>query len=520
MSDWTEGYVTDVDYTYGFYREMAPHAMRFALHAGGYESPPDEGCTVCELAFGQGAGLALLAAANPDSRFWGNDFNPTHVAGARTLAEEAGLSNIDLSDASFAEMLDREDLPLFDWITLHGVWSWVGRENWAHIIEFARRRLKVGGALYVAYNTMAGWAPLHPLRELMHRACAPGATSATTSKARIDMAMKMVDRLMEVPSSHMSRTRQVKERMATLATSDRAYLAHEFLNRHWEPIYFGEMAELLGGAKLTWAVHGNPLHNIDAMCHHPALQKLLDETSDPLLRETLRDIGLSMPFRRDLFVRGPRRLARDVQLRLLLSRDYVLQQPREQCSLAAAAPAGKVQLQPSTYEPLLDRLARGRTPARELAGLDGFGGAEGSIRLVRALVVLVGLGYVSPCASVDAGERAQASVQRFNDRQLRRVLGGSEEDFPWLASAATGSGIRQTRIEQFAAALHRQRGGDAATTVPAAVEAMLSRGMLPMKEGQLLQDPALARAELEQAVRVWAEQQRPLMAAHGLAGLA
>jgi hypothetical protein len=43
------------------------------------------------------------------------------------------------------------------------------------------------------------------------------------------------------------------------------------------------------------------------MCHHPALQKLLDETGDPLLRETLRDIGLSMPFRRDLFVRGVRR---------------------------------------------------------------------------------------------------------------------------------------------------------------------------------------------------------------------
>lgn len=516
MGAWTEGYVTSVDYTYGYYREMAPHAMRFALHAGGYESPPDEGCTVCELAFGQGAGLALLAAANPGSGFWGNDFNPTHVAGARLMADETGLTNIDLSDASFAEMLDR-DLPQFDWITLHGVWSWVGRENWAHIIEFARRRLKVGGALYVAYNAMPGWAALHPLRELLQRACAPGATSATTQRTRIDAALKMAERLMEVPTSHMVRTPQVKERLETLAAADRAYLAHEFLNRHWEPVYFGEMAELLSEAKLTWAAHGNPLHNIDAMCHHPALQKLLDEAPDPVLRETLRDIGLSTPFRRDLFVRGPRRLARDAQQQLLLGRDYVLQQPREQCPLTAGTPAGKVQLQPTTYEPLLDRLARGRTAGRELAALPGFAGADGVTRLLRALVVLVGLGYVTPCASVPAAERAQASVRRFNDRQLRRALAGAEEDFPWLASGATGSGLRMTRIEQFAAAMHRQHGGEPEAIVPLTVDAMLARGMLPVREGRTISDPAAARAELEQVVRLWAGQQRPLMAAHGLA---
>jgi hypothetical protein len=55
MNDWNEGYITDVDYTYGFYKEMAPAAIRFALLAAGYESPPVDRFSYCELGYGQGA---------------------------------------------------------------------------------------------------------------------------------------------------------------------------------------------------------------------------------------------------------------------------------------------------------------------------------------------------------------------------------------------------------------------------------------------------------------------------------
>lgn len=69
---WNAGYVADIGYTAGFYRETAPGHMAFAALATG-RSPgralrPQR---VLELGFGQGFGLALLAAANPDVAFEG-----------------------------------------------------------------------------------------------------------------------------------------------------------------------------------------------------------------------------------------------------------------------------------------------------------------------------------------------------------------------------------------------------------------------------------------------------------------
>jgi hypothetical protein len=34
---------------------------------------------------------------------------------------------------------------MFDYIALHGVWSWVSPENRGHIVRFAARYLKPGG---------------------------------------------------------------------------------------------------------------------------------------------------------------------------------------------------------------------------------------------------------------------------------------------------------------------------------------------------------------------------------------
>src|SRR3954465_14971379 len=99
------GYVADVPYTAGFYREMAPSHLAFAALVAGYS--PERAWhprRVLELGFGQGFGLALLAAANPDVAFEGCDFNAEHVANARALAEEAGLANVAVSQASFEEL--------------------------------------------------------------------------------------------------------------------------------------------------------------------------------------------------------------------------------------------------------------------------------------------------------------------------------------------------------------------------------------------------------------------------------
>ncbi|NDC10280.1 MAG: methyltransferase, partial [Oxalobacteraceae bacterium] len=121
MTDWTAGYVADIGYTYGYYQELNPARAKLALLNAGLKAPSTQ--AACELGFGQGLSINLHAAAS-DVQWFGTDFNPAQAGFAQELAVGAGL-NAKLFDQAFADFAHRADLPEFDFIGLHGIWSWI-----------------------------------------------------------------------------------------------------------------------------------------------------------------------------------------------------------------------------------------------------------------------------------------------------------------------------------------------------------------------------------------------------------
>src|SRR5271165_4466366 len=91
--DWTAGYVTELEYTHGYYRELAPGLLRFGCLSAGIAPPSARKLRYLELGFGQGLSINIHAAAVA-GEFWGTDFNPTQVAYARSLVEAAGSGAI------------------------------------------------------------------------------------------------------------------------------------------------------------------------------------------------------------------------------------------------------------------------------------------------------------------------------------------------------------------------------------------------------------------------------------------
>lgn len=87
MSDWTAGYVADIGYTYGYYKELNPLRIRLAFLNRGLVCPVVG--TACELGFGQGMSANLHAAASVCD-WHGTDFNPGQAAFAQELAASAG----------------------------------------------------------------------------------------------------------------------------------------------------------------------------------------------------------------------------------------------------------------------------------------------------------------------------------------------------------------------------------------------------------------------------------------------
>ena len=223
---WSEGYFTASGYTYGYYRETSPVFQRFCLLLRGLaSSDPGPRAVHCELGFGQGVSVNINAASNP-GQFIATDFNPSHTAHARSMAAGSGCEPRLLND-SFEQLLKRDDLPELDSISLHGIWSWVSRDNRSHDQRISFPFLKPGGVLFISYNCFPGWASAYPLRQLftLHDRYAPGPFD--TAK-RIDAALKFSATLLAANPGYARTTTGLDERLAAIARQDHDYLAHEY----------------------------------------------------------------------------------------------------------------------------------------------------------------------------------------------------------------------------------------------------------------------------------------------------
>ena len=160
---WNEGYVSEIEYTYGYYNELNPLRVNLSLISAGIKPPEIK--NACELGFGQGLSL-VSHAASFNINWYGNDFNPHQAAFASEISKEID-PKVAISDEDFSTFCSRDDLPNFDFIALHGIWSWISQRNQSIIVDFIKRKLNVGGVVYISYNVPLGWASMLPMRDLL-----------------------------------------------------------------------------------------------------------------------------------------------------------------------------------------------------------------------------------------------------------------------------------------------------------------------------------------------------------------
>ena len=315
--EWSEGYVADIDYTADFFREQSPQWLNFSCLLNGIEPVPLDGpFTYFELGCGQGVTLSILAASNPDGQFYGNDFMPSHIAAARQFATSAALDNLTLLENSFAELANGAvpDLPQFDFITLHGVYTWINTDNQAHIVRFINRYLKPGGIVYASYNTMPGWNTELPLKRLLleHAALHP-----EKSPVQLAAATTFIEQFNLENSGYFSNTSALPEMLTLLKTRNPNYLAHEYLHDDTRPIYHLDIVKDFAAAKLQYVASADLCYAYPSLYLNDEKLALISAISNDPLRETLKDFFLNSYFRRDVFVRGARRMSAARQRQLL-----------------------------------------------------------------------------------------------------------------------------------------------------------------------------------------------------------
>ena len=261
IGNWGSGYVTDLPYVPGYYRHQSPLHLHLACLFGsvaGLDLGPGTPLSYLELGCGHGFGALALAACNPCWRVTGIDFNPAHIAAARALAAEAGITNAQFLEADLATLMDDprvREIPEADVATMHGLWSWVTDPVRAGIVRLLGAKVRPGGVVQVSYNALPAWQGALGMQRLLRES---GERVAARSDRQAEAGLEIVSALADAKAHHLHGLPFVESLLEHARHCQIAYLAHEYMNKAWRPPRGAPSCS--GGARCrAWGSYARPV---------------------------------------------------------------------------------------------------------------------------------------------------------------------------------------------------------------------------------------------------------------------
>jgi hypothetical protein len=332
---------------------------------------------------------------------------------------------------------------------------------------------------------------------------------------RLDAGMKFTQRVIDAGARYFRDTPSAVNKLQAMAADDKHYLSHEYFTRDWHLMTFSEIAHALDSAKLTFAASGKILNHVDAVNLHAEGQKLLAKIKHPILRQSVRDYMVNEQFRRDIFVKGPRRLTGSERLEMLRAQMFVLITHPDDIPMKLRGASGEAVLSESIYQPVIEVLAEENYAPKTLAYLAGHAKLKSMqfSQLFEALLVLVGANHAHPAQEVATESRKRCTALNRYICECAR----SNNDIQVLVSPVTGCGIPLGRIEQLFL-LAAQHGKETVSEKVVHVWELLSaQGHSIVKEGKMLQTPDENIAELTQQATKFAAKRLPVLKTLGIA---
>lgn len=452
---------SELEYTFGYFSFLKPDNLLLTCLLQGFRPPmeitsldsPSHGLTYCELGCGQGVTLNILAAGDAGGRYYGVDYNPTQIANARALAEGAGLDNVEFIEDSFANLHQRE-LPEFDFIVLHGIYSWISPALRQDIVDFIHRKLKPGGLCFISYNCTVARGSDLAFRQLLQAGLR---REANPSPEGIAKSLAVADELATKGARYFGHNAGTKHRLDDAKQRSATYVFHEYFNPHWSPFFFHEVAADMAKADLAFIGSANMSSNNLDLAIPTTLRGAFESMTTTADQELLKGIWTNQTFRRDLYFKGtPENLSLDEQIAALKTLHFGLSRPRADCPLKVNVPAGVANLPDKPFTALLDTLAKAPVSGEVLRSLLPEG-PIGDRDFVRALIILAGAEYLELYANPQALAAVKPRFDRLNGAIARCVAKG--QDLFYAATARNRSALKMNQISYYLYRAH-QTGPD------------------------------------------------------------
>lgn len=497
---WTDGYQTEVNYTYGYYKDLSPNYQKFCLLLNGVDSPrSDHDHVHCELGFGQGISLNIHTVSDI-GKFIGTDFNPAHAA---MLANQAKVPH-QFYDASFEELLNK-DLPMLNSISLHGIWSWISHENQHIILKFIRKYLKPNGIVYISYNCVTGWAANMPIRELFHSHFKFNSTS-TNPIQKVKDSLAFSEALLQQNPNFAKRNPNALNKVQDLQKQNPNYLIHEYLNQDWQCFSFQQVVRIFEEVKLTYAGSTDLNTHLDNINFSTEHQQFLNRIEHPIFKEQCRDYFANTQFRKDLFIRGKNDLSPLETQERLRNTAFALLIAPEHIPKTIVGYLGEFNLIQDVYEPLGKFFKQENYAPQTIAAIEKKLPDQSYAKILNALVILCHLGLAQPCQT-EVSEEMLKHTHQLNRFILEQA--SFHNNYQVLACAISGIGINTDQFTQLFYRAHFIDGLKTAKQFAEYAQQVLNDlGWFIIDKGETITDKAISLNLLQEKAQLFLEQDK------------
>jgi SAM-dependent methyltransferase len=372
MTPWGAGYVTDIAYIVGYYRNQSPSMLSLACllnNVPGIDPASDRPLSYLELGCGLGYGAMVQASCNPSWQVTAVDFNPAHIAAARELAREARIANIQFLEADLASLAEDPQsaaIPEADVVSMHGLWSWVPSAVRGGILRLFRAKVRPGGIVHVSYNALPAWQDAIGMQRMLFEA---GRRLATRSDRQAQAGLNFVQALLGAEAVQLKSSPFATGLLERVTDAPVEYLAHEYMNQSWNPCFHMDVVADFADAKLEWVGPVAPLESFRQLTLTEAQRALLDRFDEPVMWELIKDTCLARGLRNDVFVRGARRLTNAERNEALGDITLALTRLPEHIEYEGPVPAGKATMETRFYGPIVAALGERPRRVRDLLAM-------------------------------------------------------------------------------------------------------------------------------------------------------
>jgi methyltransferase-like protein/SAM-dependent methyltransferase len=194
---------------------------------------------VLEMGCGDGSNIIPMAYEFPASEFMGIDLSPVQIGIGHKSIDSLGLKNIQLETRSIMDMSAADGM--FDYVILHGVYSWVPDGVRKKILEICRSNLSDQGIAYISYNALPGWRFNQFVRDMVLYRTRDIKDPKQRVGAALDLFKILLEGSADGKSVHDVQLRFFGKTLKGFPDVS-GYLIHEYMETDNTPFYFHEFA--------------------------------------------------------------------------------------------------------------------------------------------------------------------------------------------------------------------------------------------------------------------------------------